>query len=157
MQQRHPNIQVKADRIFILDRQFWPSAGMSAALGMALGMVWKDLGPEVERSVAHRLVMHLRRAGGETQPSEVRDLAPRSDRIQQALDYAKRHLANRWAWSSWRNRSTLVPDSSSGSSRRRPVSPQRGRLMQMVYSLLGARNDLLPNGRSWPKADPQSR
>lgn len=93
MQQRHPDIQVEADRIFILDGQYWTSAGMTAALDMALGMVEKDLGPEVARSVAHRLVMHHRRAGGQTQHSELLDLAPRSDRIQQALDYAKRHLA----------------------------------------------------------------
>ncbi len=92
MQQRHPDIQVEADRIFILDGQFWTSAGMTAALDMALGMVEKDLGPEVARSVAHRLVMHHRRAGGQSQHSELLHLAPRSDRIQQALDYAKRHL-----------------------------------------------------------------
>lgn len=42
--------------------------------------------------MAHRLVMHDRRAGGQTQHSELLDLAPRSDRIQQALDYSKRHL-----------------------------------------------------------------
>lgn len=92
MQQRHPDIQVEADRIFILDGQFWTSAGMTAALDMALGMVEKDLGPKVAGSVAHRLVMHHRRAGGQTQHSELLELAPRSDRIQQALDYAKRHL-----------------------------------------------------------------
>lgn len=95
MQQRHPDIQVEADRIFILDGPFWTSAGMTAAIDMALGMVEKDLGPDIARSVAHRLVMHHRRAGGQSQHSEMLELAPRSDRIQQALDYARRNLATR--------------------------------------------------------------
>lgn len=94
MQQRYPDIQVEPDRIFILDGPFWTSAGMTAALDMALGMVEKDLGPDVARGVAHRLVMHHRRAGGQTQHSELLELAPRSDRIQQALDYARRHLGS---------------------------------------------------------------
>lgn len=93
MRQRHPDIQVEPDRIFILDGPFWTSAGMTAAIDMALGMVEKDLGADIARSVAHRLVMHHRRAGGQTQHSEMLELAPRSDRIQQALDYARRNLA----------------------------------------------------------------
>lgn len=93
MRQRHPDIQVEEDRIFILDGPFWTSAGMTAAIDMALGMVEKDLGADIARSVAHRLVMHHRRAGGQTQHSEMLELAPRSDRIQQALDYARRNLA----------------------------------------------------------------
>jgi transcriptional regulator GlxA family with amidase domain len=64
LQQRHPEIQVEPDRIFIADGNVWTSAGMTAGLDLALGLVEKDLGPEVARSVAHRLVMHQRRAGG---------------------------------------------------------------------------------------------
>ena len=55
-------------------------------------MVEKDLGVEVARSVAHRLVMHQRRSGGQSQHSELLDLAPKSDRIQNALDYARKNL-----------------------------------------------------------------
>lgn len=93
LQQRHPEIQVEPDRIFIADGNVWTSAGMTAGLDLALGLVEKDLGPEVARSVAHRLVMHQRRAGGQSQHSELLKLAPKSDRIQQALDYARQHLA----------------------------------------------------------------
>ncbi|QEI08197.1 GlxA family transcriptional regulator [Pigmentiphaga aceris] len=93
MQRRHPDIQVESDRIFITDGAVWTSAGMTAGLDLALGMVEKDLGAEVARSVAHRLVMNQRRAGGQSQHSEMLKLAPKSDRIQQALDYARQHLA----------------------------------------------------------------
>lgn len=94
MQLRHPDIQIEADRIFIMDGPYWTSAGMTAAIDMALGMVEKDLGPDVARAVAHRLVMHHRRAGGQSQHSEMLELAPRSDRIQQALEYARRNLSS---------------------------------------------------------------
>jgi len=92
MQQRHPAIRVEEDRIFIHDGPVWTSAGMSAALDLALAMVEADLGEEIARKVAHQLVMPQRRAGGQSQHSELLELAPKSDRIQQALDYARAHL-----------------------------------------------------------------
>jgi transcriptional regulator GlxA family with amidase domain len=93
MQQRHPDIQVEPDRIYIADGPFWTSAGMTAEFDLALGLVEKDLGAEAARAVAHRLVMHQRRSGGQSQHSEMLKLAPKSDRIQQALEHARRHLA----------------------------------------------------------------
>ncbi|MBA6115183.1 GlxA family transcriptional regulator [Pseudomonas putida] len=92
MQQAHPRVVVEEDRIFIVDGPVWTSAGMTAALDMALGMLETDLGVELARSVAHKMVMHQRRSGGQSQHSELLALAPKSDRIQRALDYARRHL-----------------------------------------------------------------
>lgn len=92
LRELHPKIEVEEDRIFIVDGQVWTSAGMTAALDMALGMVEKDLGNEVARSVARQLVMHQRRSGGQSQHSELLTLSPKSDRIQAALDYARRNL-----------------------------------------------------------------
>jgi len=92
LQRLHPAVRVEGDRIFITDGSIWTSAGMTAALDLALGMVEKDLGAEVARSVAHKLVMHQRRSGGQSQHSEMLELAPKSDRIQQALNYARQHL-----------------------------------------------------------------
>lgn len=92
MQKRFPDIRMEDDRIFVIDGPVWTSAGMTAGLDLALAMVEKDLGEEVARSVAHKLVMHQRRSGGQTQHSEMLDLAPKSDRIQSALDYARRNL-----------------------------------------------------------------
>jgi len=93
LQRRHPGIQVEADRIYIADGPVWTSAGMTAELDLALALVEKDLGAEVARSVAHQLVMHQRRSGGQSQHSEMLRLAPKSDRIQQALEHARRNLA----------------------------------------------------------------
>ena len=93
MQQRHPQAQIEADRIYIVDGPVWTSAGMTAEIDLALALVEKDLSAKVARSVAHRLVMHQRRSGGQSQHSEMLRLAPKSDRIQQALEHARRNLA----------------------------------------------------------------
>lgn len=89
---RYPAIQVEDDRIFIRDGVVWTSAGMSAGVDLALEMVENDLGPEVARSVARMLVVYHRRAGGQSQYSALLALEPKSDRIQNALAYAKAHL-----------------------------------------------------------------
>ncbi|PZP27918.1 MAG: AraC family transcriptional regulator [Roseateles depolymerans] len=92
LQARHPAVRVEDDRIFIIDGPMWTSAGMTAALDLALAMVEKDLGEAVARSVAHKLVMNQRRAGGQSQHSEMLEMTPKSDRIQQTLDYARSRL-----------------------------------------------------------------
>ncbi|MFP6559050.1 GlxA family transcriptional regulator [Paraburkholderia sp. B3] len=92
MQRRFPEVRVEEDRIYIVDGPVWTSAGMTAGLDLALAMVEKDLGAEAARSVAHKLVMHQRRAGGQSQHSEMLELAPKTDRIQNALTYARQNL-----------------------------------------------------------------
>jgi transcriptional regulator GlxA family with amidase domain len=91
---RFPKVKVEEDRIFIIDGPLWTSAGMTAGIDLALAMIEKDLGADVARAVARQLVVYHRRAGGQSQFSALLDLEPKSDRIQSALTYAKRHLAS---------------------------------------------------------------
>ena len=90
---RYPRAQVEEDRIFIVDGEIWTSAGLTAAMDLSLAMVEKDLGHKIASSVAHALVMHYRRAGGQSQHSEMLHLGAKSNRIQAALDYARKNLA----------------------------------------------------------------
>jgi transcriptional regulator GlxA family with amidase domain len=92
LQTRFPKVKMEEDRIFIIDGPVWTSAGATAGLDLALAMVEKDLGAEAARSVAKKLVMHHRRAGGQSQHSELLVLSPKSDRIQNALAYAEKNL-----------------------------------------------------------------
>jgi transcriptional regulator GlxA family with amidase domain len=92
LQYCYPTSKVEEDRIFIIDGSIWTSAGMSAGIDLALAMVEKDLGADVARQVAQQLVVYHRRAGGQSQFSTLLELAPKSDRIQNALTYAKSHL-----------------------------------------------------------------
>lgn len=94
LQQRFPATRVEADNIFITDGSIWTSAGLSAAMDLVLGMVEKDLGADIANKVARVLVMYHRRSGGQSQHSEMLKLAPKSDRVQIALDYARAHLSS---------------------------------------------------------------
>jgi transcriptional regulator GlxA family with amidase domain len=92
LQARFPKVKVEEDRIFIIDGPVWTSAGMTAGIDLALVMIEKDLGADVARAVARKLVVYHRRAGGQSQFSVLLELEPKSDRIQSALAYAKRNL-----------------------------------------------------------------
>ncbi|MCQ4630486.1 GlxA family transcriptional regulator [Shinella sp. CPCC 100929] len=92
LQAAYPQIRVEEDRIFIIDGSIWTSAGMSAGIDMALGMIEKDFGADLAQSVAQRLVLYHRRGGGQSQHSELLALTPKSDRIQTALTYARSNL-----------------------------------------------------------------
>jgi transcriptional regulator GlxA family with amidase domain len=92
---RYPKVRVEEDRIFIADGPVWTSAGMTAGIDLALALIEEDLGLEAARSVARRLVLYHRRAGGQSQFSSLLELEPKSDRMQAVLTYARRNLAGR--------------------------------------------------------------
>ena len=92
LQARFPNVKVEEDRIFIVDGPVWTSAGMTAGIDLVLAMIEKDLGADLARAVARKLVVYHRRAGGQSQFSALLELEPKSDRIQSALAYARRNL-----------------------------------------------------------------
>ena len=91
--QQFPQVKMEEDRIYTVDGPIWTSAGMSAGVDVALALLEADHGTDVARNVARKLVLYHRRAGGQSQFSTLLDLAPKSDRIQNALSYARRHLA----------------------------------------------------------------
>ncbi|MCL8484619.1 MULTISPECIES: GlxA family transcriptional regulator [Bradyrhizobium] len=94
LQQRYPAVRVDDDRIFVSDGNVWTSAGMTAAIDLALALIEEDHGAELSRAVARRLVVYHRRPGGQSQFSALLDLEPRSDRVRRALTYAKENLRN---------------------------------------------------------------
>jgi transcriptional regulator GlxA family with amidase domain len=89
---RFPKVTVEMDRIFVQDGPVWSSAGMTAGIDLAVALLEADLGVELARSVAKKLVMYHRRVGGQSQFSTLLELEPKSDRIQTVLTYAKRNL-----------------------------------------------------------------
>ncbi|GAA4053998.1 GlxA family transcriptional regulator [Nonomuraea soli] len=65
--ERHPDVDVDADPIYIKDGDIWTSAGVTAGIDLALALVAEDLGHEVARDVARGLVVYLHRPGGQSQ------------------------------------------------------------------------------------------
>ena len=92
LQRRFPNCSVDMDRIFVNEGAIWTSAGMSAGIDLALALIEADLGRAVTQSVAKKLVLYHRRAGGQSQFSALLELEPKSDRVQSALTYARENL-----------------------------------------------------------------
>jgi transcriptional regulator GlxA family with amidase domain len=87
-----PQVTVEMDRIFIADRPVWTSAGMTAGIDLALGLIERDLGHEATQRTARALVVHHRRAGGQSQHSAMPQRDAKSDRVQIALAFAKQNL-----------------------------------------------------------------
>src|SRR5579862_5540822 len=92
MQRQYPDVKMDEDRIFINDGPIWTSAGMTAGIDLGLALIENDLGPELAKSVARKLVVYHRRGGGQSQFSTLLELSPKSDRIQAALAYARDNL-----------------------------------------------------------------
>jgi transcriptional regulator GlxA family with amidase domain len=67
LRERYPHLDVRADNIFVKSGKTYSSAGSSAALDLAVALVEEDLGRRVAMGVARRLVMFLKRAGGQSQ------------------------------------------------------------------------------------------
>ena len=91
-ERRFPKVRVEMDRIFIADGPVWTSAGMTAGIDMALGLVERDLGGDVARATAKMMVVHHRRAGGQSQHSAMFGFDAKSDRVQDALAFARKNL-----------------------------------------------------------------
>ena len=85
-------MKMDEDRIFINDGPIWTSAGMTAGIDLSLALIENDLGPEIAKAVARKLVIYHRRGGGQSQFSTLLELTPKSDRIQAALTYARENL-----------------------------------------------------------------
>lgn len=67
MGKSYPEIHVDSDSIYIHDGKIWTSAGASSGFDLTLALVEEDLGHEAAKTVARRLVLYLRRPGGQSQ------------------------------------------------------------------------------------------
>ncbi len=63
----YPAVSVDPDSIFVRDGDVWTSAGVTAGIDLTLAMVEDDLGREIALEVARRLVVFLKRPGGQSQ------------------------------------------------------------------------------------------
>src|SRR6201997_2270689 len=64
---RFPAAKVVSDQIFVQDGSLWTSAGVTAGIDLALKLIEDDHGREVALSVAKRLVVFIKRPGGQSQ------------------------------------------------------------------------------------------
>jgi transcriptional regulator GlxA family with amidase domain len=93
LRRRFPKTRVEIDRIFVHDGPIWTSAGMTAGIDLALTLVERDLGSDKAREAARNMVIHHRRAGGQSQHSALLAIDAKTDRVQDALRYARQNLS----------------------------------------------------------------
>ncbi|MCE1225541.1 MAG: GlxA family transcriptional regulator [Geobacteraceae bacterium] len=63
----YPLVKVDPDAIFVKDGPIATSAGATAGLDLALALIEDDFGKHLALAVARRLVLYLKRPGGQTQ------------------------------------------------------------------------------------------
>jgi transcriptional regulator GlxA family with amidase domain len=66
-----PSIRVEPNAVFVKDGRVWSSAGVSAGIDLALAMIEEDFGHTTALDIARRLVVFLKRPGGQSQFSTV--------------------------------------------------------------------------------------
>lgn len=99
--QRHDGIQVQGDRLHTYDptgrdghAHIFTSAGVTAGIDLALALVESDLGRPLALAVARRLVMFLRRPGGQAQFGGLLPPASaRTPRLLNLLEWMAQHLS----------------------------------------------------------------
>ncbi|HXH84456.1 MAG TPA: GlxA family transcriptional regulator [Candidatus Tectomicrobia bacterium] len=64
---RYPRVIVEPDPIYVRDRGIWTSGGATAGLDLVLALIEEDLGRRVALQVAQRMVLFLKRPGGQAQ------------------------------------------------------------------------------------------
>ncbi|WP_434091879.1 GlxA family transcriptional regulator [Pseudomonas subflava] len=115
----HPAIEVDGDRLHTYDptgrdgdAHVFTSAGVTAGIDLALALVEADLGRPLALAVARRLVMFLRRPGGQAQFSAL--LAPdsaRTPRLLALLEWMAQNLAADLSLETLAERANLSPRS----------------------------------------------
>lgn len=70
-QQRHPNIELDQDSLYIQNDNIWTSAGVTTGIDMALAMLVQDHGTDLMGQVAKALVIYARRPGNQSQFSNL--------------------------------------------------------------------------------------
>lgn len=89
---QHPQVDVRADVLYVADGPVLTSAGKTAALDLCLHLVHTDLGASAANGLARRLVVPSHRPGGQAQ-FIARPPDPRvTDRLGLALDWARARL-----------------------------------------------------------------
>src|SRR3954462_10088126 len=89
----YPKVKLEPDRIFVRDGNIWSSAGITAGIDLALAMAAEDFGDEVAQQTAQQLVLHERRAGGQSQFSSLLELKAPEGRFAPLLTWAREHHA----------------------------------------------------------------
>jgi len=76
-----PDLSVRPDKIFVRDGNVFTCGGVSAGIDLCLALVAEDWGHELAAKVAERLIVYMRRDGGQSQYSPYLAAAPEEETL----------------------------------------------------------------------------
>jgi transcriptional regulator GlxA family with amidase domain len=89
----YPGVTLEPDQIYLRDGNLWSSGGVTAGIDLALALIEQDVGLAMAQRTARVLVVYHRRTGGQAQFSALLQMEPAADRLRQALQFAREHIA----------------------------------------------------------------
>ena len=92
----YPDLRVEADRIFVRDGPVFSSAGVTAAIDLAFSLIEEDHGRALALRVARRLVVFLKRPGGQSQPLSSRCDSAHDGDCTAAASASKCSVSSEW-------------------------------------------------------------
>jgi transcriptional regulator GlxA family with amidase domain len=91
--QRHPEVEVRPDQIYVHDRDRWTSAGVTAGIDLTLALIEADHGARLAHQVAAWLVVFVQRPGGQAQFSaQLRAMPARTPGVAEVQRWLPDHL-----------------------------------------------------------------
>jgi len=89
-----PRARVRPDRIFVRDGGLFTCAGVTAGIDLCLALVAEDQGHEMALRIAKRLIVYIRREGGQSQYSPYLAAGPKEETVPaRVLRYVTEHIA----------------------------------------------------------------
>lgn len=76
-----PRARVRPDKIFMRDGRLFTSAGVAAGIDLCLALVTEDWGHALALRIAKKLIVYIRRDGGQSQYSPYLSVGPKEETI----------------------------------------------------------------------------
>jgi transcriptional regulator GlxA family with amidase domain len=90
-----PDSNVRPDKIFVRDGNLFTCGGVTAGIDLCLALIAEDWGHELAMKVAKRLIVYIRRDGGQSQYSPYLAVGPDEDSlVAKVLKYVTDHISD---------------------------------------------------------------
>jgi transcriptional regulator GlxA family with amidase domain len=95
LSKQFPDSTVRPDKIFVRDGNLFTCGGVTAGIDLCLSLVAEDWGHELAVKVAKRLIVYIRRDGGQSQYSPYLAVGPdENSLVAKVLKYVTDHISD---------------------------------------------------------------
>ncbi len=96
LEAQFPDLDVRPDKIFVRDGNLFTCGGVTAGIDLCLALLAEDWGHELAVKVAKRLIVYIRRDGGQSQYSPYLAVGPdENSLVAKVLHYVSDHISER--------------------------------------------------------------